>query len=181
MGKMKEVVMKPKKWIIAGTVCVCLIIAMLWIFLPVQTNESITIPAVIICDGNVQAENTNLVIDGTWSRSRFPSSRQSFAGKIQIDRLAYTCKEDCWDLDFQVTEEVSGNCLSGGFFYNSDSDFTGYGWLYTDKDHDYYVIVTNQFNNEKDDYLVIAPAETKEAAEQICDGMGLNFLQDSGK
>lgn len=170
--------MKSKKFIIGTAVCICLIILILCLFMPIKTNESITIPAVVISDGNLQVENTNLTIDGTWTRSLATPSCQSFSGKIQIDMLEYTHKEDCWDLNFQVTDEASTNYLSGGFFYNSNSDFEGYGWLYTDKEHDCYVLVTNQFNNQNDDYVVIAPAETEEAAKRICDVIGLSYLQD---
>ena len=171
--------MKSKKLII-GVVCVCLIITIIYLFIPIKTKESITLPAIIICDGNLQIENTNLTIDGTWTRSIVTSPRQSFSGKIQIEMLDYTHKEDSWDLNFQVTDEASINYLSGGFFYNSNSDLTGsgYGWLYTDKNHDYYVLVTNQFNIQSDDYIVIAPAETVEEAKHICNAMGLNYLQD---
>ena len=106
------------------------------------------------------------------------SSRQSFSGKIQIEMLDYTHKEDGWDLNFQVTDDAFINYLSGGFFYNSNSDLSGYGWLYTDKEHDYYVLVTTHFNNQSDDYIVIAPAETEEEAKHICSMMGLNYLQN---
>ena len=170
--------MKSKKFIIGTAVCICSIILILCLFMPIKTNESITIPAVVISDGKLQVENTNLTIDGSWTRSLVTPSYQDFVGKIQIDMLEYTFKEDGWNLNFQVTDEASSKYLSGGFFYNSNSDFEGYGWLYTDKDHDYYVLVTNQFNNQNDDYIVIAPAETEEAAKHICDVMGLNYLQD---
>ena len=171
--------MKSKKLII-GAVFIFLVITVICLFLPIKTKESITIPAMIICGENLQVEKTDLTIDGAWTRSVVTSSRQSFAGKIQIAMLDYTHKEDGWDLDFQITDEASVNYLSGGFFYNSSSDLTGsgYGWLYTDKDHDYYVVVTNQFNNRSDDYIVIAPAETEEEAKQICSVLDLNYLQD---
>lgn len=170
--------MKSKKFIIGTTVCICLVISILCLFMPIKTNESITIPAVVISDGNLHIENTKLTIDGTWTRSLVTPSCQSFAGKIQIDMLEYTHKEDGWDLNFQVTNEASTQYLSGGFFYNSNSDFEGYGWLYTDEDHDYYVLVTNKLNEQNDDYVVIAPAETEEVARHICDVIGLNYLQD---
>lgn len=165
--------MKSKK-LIVGAVCVCLIIAIICLFIPIKAKESITLPAMIICDGNSQVESTNLTIDGTWTRSIATSPRQSFVGEIQVEMLDYTHKEDGWDLNFQVTGEASINYLSGGFFYNSNSDLPGYGRLYTDKDHCYYVLVTNQFNNQSDDYIVIAPAETEGEAKRICNAMGLN-------
>lgn len=171
--------MKSKKLIIVA-VCIFLAITVICLFMPIKTKESITIPAMMICGENLQVENTDLTIDGTWTRSVVTSSRQSFAGKIQIEMLDYTHKEDGWDLDFQVSDDASVKYLSGGFFYNSSSDLTGsgYGWLYTDKDHDYYVLVTNQFNSRSDDYVVIAPADTEEEAEHICNVLGLNYLQN---
>ena len=170
--------MKLKQFIIGITVCIFSIIPVLCLFMPIKTTENTTIPAVVISDGNLQIENTNLTIDGTWSRSLVTPSCQKFVGKIQIDMLEYTFKEDGWNLNFQVTDEAATNYLSGGFFYNSNSDFEGYGWIYTNKNHDYYVLVTNQFNSLSDDYIVIAPAETKEAAKHICDVIGLNYLQN---
>jgi len=170
-----------KKVLFAIVIILCLIIAITYLFIPIKAKESITLPAIIICGGgeNLQVENTNLTIDGTWTRSMVTSPHQSFTGKLQIEMLDYTHKEDGWDLNVQVTDEASTNYLSGGFFYNSNSDLPGYGWLYTDKDHDYYVLVTTHFNNhQSDDYIVIAPAETEEEAKYICNMMGLNYLQN---
>ena len=166
--------MKSKKLIIGIAVCVCLLIAALCLFMPIRTSESVTLPAVVIHGGN--SEHTTLTIDGTWTHTPAAPSRQSFAGKIHVDMLAYTHGEDTWDLDFQVTEDASGDHLIGGLFYNSGSGFDGYGWLHTNEKHDGYVLVTSRFN-EQDDYIVIAPAETEEAARQICDVMGLHYLQ----
>ena len=165
--------MKSKKLIIGIAVCVCLLIAALCLFIPIKTNASVTLPAVVIRNGNSQAEHTTLTIDGRWTHTLAAPSRQSFAGKIQIEMLAYTHKEDAWDLDFKVMDDASGDHLSGGFFYNSGSGFDGSGWLYTDKEHDGYVLVTSRFDAQDDDYIVIAPAETEEAARQICDALGL--------
>ena len=86
--------------------------------------------------------------------------------------LEYTHKEDTWDLDFKVMDDASGDHLSGGLFYNSGSGFDGDGWLYTNKEHDGYVLVTSRFD-EQDNYMVIAPAETEEEARHICDVLGL--------
>lgn len=167
-----------KKVLFVFPIILCLIIAITYLFIPIKAKESITLPAIIICGENLQADNTNLTIEGTWTRSMITSPRQSFAGKIQIEMLDYTHKEDGWDLNFQVTDEASTNYLSGGFFYNSNSDLLGHGWLYTDKDHDYYVLVTTHFNTQSDDYITIAPAETEEEAKHICNMMGLNYLQN---
>ncbi len=168
--------MKSKKFIIGIAVCVCLLIAVLCLFIPIRTNESVTLPAVVIRDGNSQVEYTTLTIDGTWTHTLAAPSRQSFAGKIQIDMLEYTHKEDTWDLDFQVTDDASANYLSGGFFHNSNSGCEGFNLLRTDKDHNYYVLDTSRFD-EQNDYIVIAPAETEETAKHICDVMGLHYLQ----
>lgn len=166
--------MKSKKFIIGIAVCVCLLIAVLCLFIPIRTNESVTLPAVMIHDGNL--EHTALTIDGTWTHTLAAPSRQSFAGKIQIDMLEYTHKEDTWDLDFQVTDDASANYLSGGFFHNSNSGCEGFNLLRTDKDHNYYVLDMSRFD-EQNDYIVIAPAETEETAKHICDVMGLHYLQ----
>lgn len=172
--------MKKKSTIMIGLVCVGLLIVGVCLFVPIKANENITVPAMIICDGKLETENTNLSIAGTWTRSIATPSRQSFAGTIHVDALDYTHRENGWDLNFQVTDDMSGSYLSGGLFYNSNtsSDFTGYGWLYTDKDHDYYVLVTNQFDSQSEDYIVIAPAENEEEARTICSIMGLSYLQD---
>lgn len=167
-----------KKVLFVSAIILCLIIAITYLFIPIKAKESITLPAIIICGENLQVENTNLTIDGTWTRSMITSPRQSFAGKIQVEMLDYTHKEDGWDLNFQVSDEASINYLSGGFFYNSSSNLPGYGWLYTDKEHDHYVLVTTHFNNQSDDYIVIAPAETEEEAKHICNIMGLSYLQN---
>ena len=166
--------MKSKKLIIGIAVCICLLIAVLCLLTPIKTKESVTLPAVVTHGGN--SEHTSLTIDGTWTHTLAAPSRQSFSGKIQIDMLEYTHKEDTWDLDFQVTDDVSDDHLTGGLFYNSGSGFDGYGWLHTDKAHNYYVLATSRFD-EQDDYIVIAPAETEDAARQICDVMGLHYLQ----
>lgn len=159
-------------------ICVGLLIAGISLFVPIKTSNRITVPAMILCDGKL--ENTNLSIVGTWTHSIAISSRQSFSGTIQVDCLDYTHQENGWKLDFQMINDSSDNYLTGGFFYNSNSDFhfTGYGWLYTDKNHDYHVLVTNQFDRQNEDYVVVAPAETEEEARAICDIMGLSYLQD---
>ena len=168
--------MKSKKRIIGIAVCVCLLIAALCLFMPIRANESVTLPAVVFRNGD--SEHTTLTIDGTWTHTLAAPSRQSFTGKLQVDMLAYTHQEDTWDLDFQVTDDASGDHLTGGLFYNSGSGFDGYGWLYTDRAHDGYVLVTNRFDAQDGGYIVIAPAETKEAAEQICDALGLKHWQE---
>lgn len=170
--------MKSKKFIIGIAVCVCLLIAVLCLFIPIKTNASMTLPAVVIRNGNSQAEHTTLTIDGTWTHTLAAPSRQSFAGKIQIEMLAYTHKEDAWDLDFQVTDDASADHLSGGFFYNSYSGCEGFSWLRTDQDHDYYVLDTSRFDAQDDDYIVIAPADTEKAAKHICDALVLHYLQE---
>lgn len=171
--------MKSKKFIIGTAVCViCLSIAILCLFMPIKANESVTLPAVVIRKGDSQAEHTTMTIDGTWMHTLAAPSHQSFAGKIQIDMLEYTHKEDTWDLDFQVMDDASDDHLIGGLFYNSGSGFDGYGWLYTDKNHNGYVLVTSQFDKQDDDYIVIAPADTEEAARYICDILGLHYLQE---
>lgn len=167
-----------KRGIALSIILVIALAISVFLFIPIKAKESVTLPAIIICGENLKVENTNLTIDGTWTRSMATSSRQSFSGKIQIEMLDYTHKEDGWDLNFQVADDASINYLSGGFFYNSNSDLSGYGWLYTDKEHDYYVLVTTHFNNQGDDYIVIAPAETEEEAKHICSMMGLNYLQN---
>ena len=167
--------MKSKKFIIGIAVCVCLLIAALCLFMPIKKNESVTLPAVVIHDGN--SEHTTLTIDGTWTHTLAAPSRQSFTGKLQIDMLEYTHKEDTWDLDLQITDDASGNYLSGGSFYNSNSGCEGFSWLRTDKDHNYYVLDTGRFGEQDDNYIVIAPADTEEAAKHICDVMGLHYLQ----
>lgn len=164
--------MKSKKRIIGIAVCVCLLIAALCLLMPIRRNETVTLPAVVFRNGDL--EHTTLTIDGTWTHTLAAPSHQSFAGKIQVDMLEYTHKEDTWDLDFQVTDDASDSHLTGGLFYNSGSGFDGYGWLYTDRAHDGYVLVTNRFDAQ-DDYIVIAPAETEEAAEQICDALGFTI------
>lgn len=169
--------MKSKKLIIGIAVCVCLLIAALCLFIPIRTKESVTLPAVVIRKGDSQAEHTTLTIDGIWTHTLAAPSRQSFAGKLQVDMLAYTHGEDTWDLDFKVMDDASGDYLIGGLFYNSGSGFDGYGWLYTDKAHNGYVLVTSRFDAQ-DDYIVIAPAETEEAAKQICDVLGLKYWQE---
>ena len=163
--------MKSKKFILGIAVCVCLLIATLCLFMPIKTNASVTLPAVVIHDGN--SEHTTLTIDGTWTHTLAAPSRQSFAGKLQVDLLAYTHRADTWDLDFKVMDDASGDHLSGGLFYNSGLGLGGDGWLYTSKEHDGYVLVTSRFDEQDDDYIVIAPAETEEAARQICDALGL--------
>lgn len=168
--------MKSKKRIIGIAVCVCLLIAALCLFMPIRANESVTLPAVVFRNGD--SEHTTLTIDGTWTHTLAAPSRQSFAGKIQVDMLEYTHKEDTWDLDFQVTDDASGDHLTGGIFYNSGSGFDGYGWLYTDRAHNGYVLVTNRFDAQDGGYIVIAPAETEEAAEQVCDALGLKRWQE---
>lgn len=163
--------MKSKKRIIGIAVCVCLLIAALCLFVPIRTKERVTLPAVVIHDGN--SEHTTLTIDGTWTHTLAAPSRQSFAGKLQVDLLAYTHRADTWDLDFKVMDDASGDHLSGGLFYNSGSGLGGDGWLYTSKEHDGYVLVTSRFDEQDDDYIVIAPAETEEEARHICDALGL--------
>ena len=170
--------MKKKSLLVAGLACVCLLIACIFLFVPIKREEKVTMPAMIFSDTKSEIEQTNLTVEGTWIRSIATPSRQSFEGKIQVDSLDYTHKENGWDLNFQVTNDASEDYLSGGLFYNSDSDFTGYGWLYTNNNHTYYVLVTNLFNEQNDDYIVIAPAETEEEAKNICNVMGLKFLQD---
>ena len=169
--------MKSKKRVIGIAVCVCLLVAALCLFMPIRTKERVTLPAVVIRSGDSQAEHTTLTIAGTWTHTLAAPSRQSFAGKIQVDMLEYTHKEDTWDLDFQVMDDASGDHLTGGIFYNSGSGFDGYGWLYTDMAHNGYVLVTGRFD-EQDDYIVIAPAKTEEAAEQVCDALGLKRWQE---
>lgn len=165
--------MKSKKRIIGIAVCVCLLIAALCLFVPIRTKERVTLPAVVIRSGDSQAEHTTLTIDGTWTHTLAAPSRQSFAGKLQVDLLAYTHRADTWDLDFKVMDDASGDHLSGGLFYNSGSGLGGDGWLYTSKEHDGYVLVTSRFDEQDDDYIVIAPAETEEEARHICDALGL--------
>lgn len=170
--------MKSKKFIIGTAVCIiCLIIAILCLFMPIKANESVTLPAVVIRKGDSQAEHTTLTIDGIWTHTLAAPSHQSFAGKIQVDMLAYTHREDTWDLDFKVMDNASGDHLIGGLFYNSGSGFDGSGWLYTDRAHNGYVLVTSRFD-EQDDYIVIAPADTEEAARQICNILGLHYFQE---
>ena len=70
--------------------------------MPIKANESVTLPAVVIRKGDSQAEHTTLTIDGTWTHTLAALLHQSFAGKIQIEMLEYTHKEDTWNLDFQV-------------------------------------------------------------------------------
>ena len=94
--------------------------------MPIKANESVTLPAVVICKGDSQAEHTTLTIDGTWTHTLAALLHQSFAGKIQIEMLEYTHKEDTWNLDFQVMVDASGDHLIGGLFYNSGSGFDGY-------------------------------------------------------
>lgn len=119
--------MKSKKFIIGTAVCIiCLIIAILCLFMPIKANESVTLPAVVIRKGDSQAEHTTLTIDGTWTHTLAALLHQSFAGKIQIEMLEYTHKEDTWNLDFQVMVDASGDHLIGGLFYNSGSGFDGY-------------------------------------------------------
>lgn len=175
--------MKKKTILVIESVCLGLLLAGICLFIPIKTKNSVTVPAVMICDDKAELESTELSIDGVWKRSIAIPSRQAFTGTIQVDSLDYTYKENGWELDFQIIDEISGNCLAGGFFYNSDSNFrfTGYGQLYTDKKHDYYVLVTNQFDGQGEDYIVIAPAESKEEAQNICTAMGLSYLQDQGR
>lgn len=170
--------MKKKPFIAIGSVCLIILIAICCLFVPIKTSDSITVPAMILCDGKL--ENTNLLIAGTWTRSIAIPSRQSFTGTIQVDSLDYTHKDNSWELSFQITDDISDECLTGGFFYNSSStsDFTGASWLYTNKAHDYYVLVMNQFGGQNEDYVVIAPAKTKEEAQKICVAIGLSYLQD---
>lgn len=170
--------MKSKKRIIGIAVCVCLLIAALCLFVPIRTKERVTLPAVVIRSGDSQAEHTTLTIDGTWTHTLAAPSRQSFAGKLQVDMLEYTHKEGTWDLDFQVTDDASGDHLTGGIFYNSYSGCEGFSWLRTDQDHDYYVLDTSRFDAQDDDYIVIAPADTEKAAKHICDALGLHYLQE---
>lgn len=99
---------------------------MLCLFMPIKANESVTLPAVVIRKGDSQAEHTTLTIDGTWTHTLAAPLHQSFAGKIQIEMLEYTHKEDTWNLDFQVMVDASGDHLIGGLFYNSGSGFDGY-------------------------------------------------------
>lgn len=170
-----------KKFIIAiGSVCLILLTTVCCLFVPTKTSDSTTVPAMFLCDGKL--ESTNFSINGTWTHAIATSSCQTFVGTIQIDRLDYTHKENSWNLNFQITDDMSDEYLAGGFFYNSNSgtDFTGYGCLYTNKDHDYYVLVTNQFDSQKEDYVVIAPAENEAEARNICASMGLNYLQAEG-
>lgn len=171
--------MKMRLLAVTGVVCVALLTAACCLFVPIKTNNSAIVPAMILCDGKL--ESTNLLIAGTWTRLAAIPSRQSFAGTIQIDHLDYTQEENSWDLSFQITDDISDNYLAGGFFYNSKSSFrfTGYGWLYTDKDHSSYVVVTNQFDSQNEDYIVIAPAENEKEARSVCDIMGLSYLQDA--
>lgn len=169
--------MKSKKRIIGIAICVCLLIAALYLFIPIRASESVTLPAVAIRNGDSQAEHTTLTIDGIWTHTLAAPSHQSFAGKIQVDMLAYTHREDTWDLDFKVMDNASGDHLIGGIFYNSGSGFDGSGWLYTDSAHNGFVLVTSQFD-EQDDYIVIAPADTEEAARQICNVLGLHYFQE---
>lgn len=169
--------MKKKSLVWIVVLCVCFMLVGVGLLIPIKSEESVVLPALMICDGESETQSTNITIAGTWTRSIAIPDRQSFTGKIQIDSLDYTHQENSWDLNFQLTDDITVNCLSGGFFYNdSDSDFTGYGWLYTNKEHDYYVIVTNQFNNENEDYIVIAPAVTEVDAKQICEAIGLHYF-----
>ena len=172
--------MKKKSIVGISVICASLFVVCVCVFVPVKKSEDITVPAIIFSDDKLETDITNLSIEGIWNRSIANPSHQSFAGVIQVDALDYTHRENSWDLNFQVTDDMSDSYLSGGLFYNSNtsSDFTGYGWLYTDKDHDYYVLVTNQFDSQSEDYIVIAPAENEEEARTICSIMGLSYLQD---
>ena len=172
--------MKKKSIVGISVICASLFVVCVCVFVPVKKSEDITVPAIIFSDDKLETDITNLSIEGIWNRSIANPSHQSFAGVIQVDALNYTHKESGWNLDFQITNDMSDDCLSGGFFYNSNfnSDFTGYGWLYTDKNHTYYILVTNKYDSLTEDYIVIAPAETKEEARNICNILGLDYLQN---
>lgn len=172
--------MKKGFKIAIGMGCLLLLVVLGGLFVPVKTSANVTVPAMILRDG--QLESTGLSIDGTWKHPLANASEQTFSGAIVVDSLEYTHKENTWELDFQLTNDMYddfyGDYLTGGFFYNETGRFTGYGWLYTDEDHDVYVLVTNRNDSQNEDYIVIAPAESEEEARKICDKIGLNYLKD---
>ena len=156
--------------------CLCLVFVALSLLIPVESKVNSTFPAIIINMSNLQEKTKKITVEGSWSSAITKTSRQNFKGNICIYALDYTSAETGWVLDFEVNEEPSTEILSGGFFYNynSDSPAPAYGWLYTNREHNKYVIVTNKFDSQSKNYIVIAPAETVGDAWQVCDTMGVH-------
>lgn len=168
-----------RRTVFIGIACLAVVMVLVYLFVPRHTQSSVTQPAMIFQRGESDGERTALTIDGTWTHSRAIPSRQSFTGAIQVEALEYTHKENSWELDFRIfpnTAALPEGYLMGGIFYNSTGRFEGHGWLYTDPNHDCYVLVTNRFDSETEDWVVIAPAETEEEARAICNAMELGIL-----
>ena len=170
--------MKSKKRMIQiAVVCVAALVVgvLLYLFIPVKSQEQTTVPAVMFQKGTDNIEYTTLSINGEWSKKRVTGYSESFKGEIQVDALEYTKAADRWDVSIDFVTDKEWSYILGGYITYFDSkDKEEFGWLYTNEEHDIYTLDTGLVDSDEE-YVVIAPAETVEEAYAICDQLGLSY------
>ena len=59
--------MKKKSLLVAGLACVCLLIACIFLFVPIKREEKVTMPAMIFSDAKSEIEQTNLTVEAPYA------------------------------------------------------------------------------------------------------------------
>lgn len=171
-------------WLLAAAILAVLVI-------PMHLDFKKELPAFMIDAETGETTVTNLVIDGEWVwRNIWPFGRK-YEGKIIIESIDYTNKENTSvsDIYFRTVRfsEDDVKLKEASWFYNSFGDedlynFDGFGALWADTKLEKFYIHTSPSTNGNSEnaygdkyYIVIAPAENEEEARNVLKELGIAY------
>lgn len=160
---------------ISGIILILGIIIIIYYVFPIKHKMDEVIPAVVIMNDSNTVKCTNLIVNGTWTSRKSTYIVETYIGSIDIEILKYYTDMNIWNSNLKLTFDESKQIFSGGIFYNGNTGVEASGWLYTNRNHEKYVIIISPKENASNNWIVIAPAHSIDEAYMICDEMNLKI------
>lgn len=171
--------MKNKKMLIIAAFCIICAALFIFFFIEIKFEKSEPLPAVMFVQGDENVRSTTVEFDGEWEYQRISPDLKTFNGQVVIDSLDFTKSDDLWEtkIKFEPILQEEKRFLRGGYFLN-DSRVRpiAHGLVYagTELDSFYFYIGESELSGNSD-YIIVAPAETKEEAYAVMESLGLDI------
>ncbi len=180
---MKE---ETKKDIRAIIIWVFIAAVIAFLFVPMSRDLYIESPAIMIDTKTKEITETTLVFDGEWVWKNIWPFGKEYKGKIIINSLEYTDKDNGFLSDIRfIKQRFTGEreiIKYASYFYNSQGSIDGHATVFTDTDMKMFYIHTSPSSPdylENDEYyIIIAPAKNKEEAKEVCEKLGIEYPEN---